>query len=488
VIDKNTFWNMKWDYETLGLTIPQLSEKYSFSPNTVRHWLKQDDFTRRKPRKVESNLESYREMVRLWLNRTPSLTSMQLHRLLAEAGYEGSYSTVRRLVAKIRPKRPKAFMRLHFDPGDAVQVDFGACGYIPCGTTRRRLSALVMTLCHSRLMYVEFILSERQEHFLSCLQNGFHYFAGVTGRVIVDNCKCAVTSHMTGEQAVFNSRFLDFAGHYGFRPVACNPYSPHEKGIVENAVGYLKKSFMPGRRFGSLAEAQTALLHWLNSVANVRTHGTTGRTPIDLFREKEKSLLKELNSNRFDCSVLESRRADNRCRVWFDSNAYSVPSRCAGKSVTVSADPNHVRIYSESAMVALHTRSYDRKTEVIDPEHIKDIRRERQAAREQNLVRDFLRIGHAAAPFLEGLKLKQLNYRPHLRKIIALAETFGREIVNETMETAVEFQSFRSEYIENLLAQKCRKDIVPTGILHVPKAGDLLHLRLQQPDIENYDI
>ncbi len=47
--------------------------------------------------------------------------------LQREQGYSGSYSAVGRIPADIRSNAsPKTTCRLHFKPGDAVQVDFGA--------------------------------------------------------------------------------------------------------------------------------------------------------------------------------------------------------------------------------------------------------------------------------------------------------------------------------------------------------------------------
>ena len=54
------------------------------------------------------------------------------------------------------------------------------------GETRRRLSFFVMVLCYSRLMYVEFTVSQTMEHFLACHQNALQ-FVGVPANIMVDN-------------------------------------------------------------------------------------------------------------------------------------------------------------------------------------------------------------------------------------------------------------------------------------------------------------
>jgi transposase len=49
-----------------------------------------------------------------------------------------------------------------------------------------------MVLCHSRLMYVEFTVSQTMEHFLAAHEHAFAAFRGCPGRLMIDNLKSAV--------------------------------------------------------------------------------------------------------------------------------------------------------------------------------------------------------------------------------------------------------------------------------------------------------
>ncbi|MGB5156995.1 hypothetical protein [Desulfobacterium sp. N47] len=51
---------------------------------------------------------------------------------------------------------------------------------------------VVMVLCHSRMMYVEFTVLQTMEHFLGCHQNAFEFFDAVPKKIMVDNLKSAV--------------------------------------------------------------------------------------------------------------------------------------------------------------------------------------------------------------------------------------------------------------------------------------------------------
>jgi transposase len=87
-----------------------------------------------------------------------------------------------------------------------------------------------MVLSYSRLMYLEFTVSQTLEHFLACHQHAFEAFQGVPSKIMVDNLKSAVLEHLIGQAPVFNSRYLDFAHHYGFTIAACGVRKGNEKG------------------------------------------------------------------------------------------------------------------------------------------------------------------------------------------------------------------------------------------------------------------
>ncbi len=96
----------------------------------------------------------------------------------ARAATRGGITIVKEYVHQIRPPRTPAFLTLSFAPGECAQVDWGQFGSINVGNTRRRLSFFVMVLCYSRMLYVEFTVSETMEHFLACHANAFAFFGG----------------------------------------------------------------------------------------------------------------------------------------------------------------------------------------------------------------------------------------------------------------------------------------------------------------------
>ena len=252
-----------------GLTATQISGELHLHRDTVAHWLTQRTWERRKPGKRPSKLDPYKGQIVRLIERHP-YSARQLLAQLRDQGYQGGYSILKEFVAQVRPPKQKAFLSLHFEPGECAQVDWGHAGTIAVGNTRRRMSFFVMVLGHSRMLYVEFTLAQTLEHFLACHQNAFTAFGGAPEYLMIDNLKSAVLAHPPGGPVVYHPRYLDFARHYGFEPRACNVRAAHEKGRVERAVGYVRKSFLQGLDLEQFAPINPAARHWLDTVANAR--------------------------------------------------------------------------------------------------------------------------------------------------------------------------------------------------------------------------
>ena len=82
------------------------------------------------------------------------------------------------------------------------------------------------------------------------------------------NLKTAVLERLPGYAPVFNPRYLDFAAHYGFKPVACNvgrSQQPHHdrpilaksyrrRHRIENFFERIKRYRRVATRYDKLAE------------------------------------------------------------------------------------------------------------------------------------------------------------------------------------------------------------------------------------------
>jgi transposase len=481
-IDHTFFYRIK-DLLERGLTPAQAARELGLDPRTVRLWARRDGYAPRRPTRRASKLDPYKETIVRMLERHP-YSCAQILREIRVAGYPGGKSVLADYIRKVRPVRRAAFLKLDFQPGDAAQADWGSFGSVQAGNATRRLSFFVMVLCHSRLMYVLFTLGQAMEHFLDAHQKAFAFFGAVPRRLIVDNLKSAVLLRPAGEAPVLHPRYRDFADHYGFKIVPCGVRKPHEKGIVENSVGYLKKNFLAGLAISDFKYLNPSAEEWLRTTANIRLHATTGKLPVELFQQ-EKPFLLPLSTIAYDCGVDVPVQASSQFRVRLDQNTYSVPHAYAGARLRLRRYPGELRIFHEHTLIASHQRSYERKRDCEHPDHPKALLLERRQAREQQLLKRFLALCPEADAYHHGLAQKRLNAALHVRKIVALSEIYGAKAAARAIADARVFEAFSSEYIANLLEQRARKLPEP-GALHLTRSADLLELELPPPNLGLY--
>lgn len=484
MIDFQLFAQIKNCYEQKGLKPAQIARELSLDPRTVAKWIQENHFRKRASVQRPSKLDPFKPSIVRMLETHPYSAAQILQRI-REEGFDGRYSIVKDYVRKVRPKRQPAFLKLAFAPGECAQVDWGSFGSVSVGSSSRRLSFFVMVLCYSRMMYLEFTVSQTMEHFLACHQNAFDYFGSVPRKIMVDNLKSAVLRRITGEAPVLNPTYLDFANTYGFTIAPCNVRAGNEKGRVENGVGYAKKNFLAGLDIPHFEALNPAARIWLNEVANVRIHGETRKKPIDLLKEEKPHLL-PLPPHCFDIANVTQARASSQFRIALDSNHYSVPAQYAGARLTLKAYPDRLCIYHEDVLIARHPRSFDRHQDFEDPDHPKPLLAQRKKARDQSLFLRFIALSPKAPDYYRELDKRRMNPGHHVQKIVALSEIHGTDKVQRAMEDAFYFQAFSCEYIANLLEQ--RANLLPEPkALHLTRREDLLEIDVQQPDLSIYE-
>jgi len=297
------------------------------------------------------------------------LNTRKLLRELKTRGYQGGLTQLILFVQPYRTAREeRAVMHYETEPGQQAQVDWTSLGYISLDGRPQRLYAFVMTLGYSRMMYLEFTTSTEVTTWLRCHQHAFEYFGGVPREILHDNLKTAVLSRGAGGKIHWNPRYLDFALYYGFSPHPCKPYRAQTKGKVERSIGYVQQSFWVGTHFVDVPDLNSQALEWLQSVANVRIHGTTGVTPLSRFGQEP---LQPLPGTRFDTSQITHRRATRDCTVHYRGNVYSVPSLHAGQTLLLKeSEDGWLRIYTaEQMLVAEHRLAHGRFQRVVLDAH-----------------------------------------------------------------------------------------------------------------------
>ena len=298
-------------YLEQGMTKTELAERFGISRQTIYRWIRSGELDRdlsaagvhysaRAP--VATKLDRYRDILVSRLGEYPDLTAVRLFEEIKAAGYAGGYTQVKEYVRKVRPRAPEEpVVRFETPPGHQGQVDFAdfsaALGQAVCvfgcsWLLPRAVAAVLHTTDDA-----------------ACVRGsggGLHLLWWCVPReLLFDQMKAVVTKdeRAAGGRVTENAEFLRFAHHWDFRVRACRPYRAKTKGKVERPVSYVRSSFFYGRTFTSDEDLNDQARHWLDHVANVRTHGTLKERPVDRF-EHERDLLRLLASRPYRSLVL----------------------------------------------------------------------------------------------------------------------------------------------------------------------------------------
>jgi hypothetical protein len=149
----------------------------------------------------------------------------------------------------------------------------------------------------------------------------------------------------------------------------CRAYRAQTKGKVESGVKYVKRNFMPGRRFVDILDVQAQLDEWNATIADCRVHGTTHEQPIVRFERERGALIPLSGQPAFRLAAKVSRIVPEDWLVSFATNRYSVPFRLIGKSVEVQRQGEEVLIFHAGELIARHPLLVGKHQVRILPEH-----------------------------------------------------------------------------------------------------------------------
>lgn len=427
-----------------------------------------------------SILAPYYERIESLLREDAARSAVNVLQKLRLAGYKGGLTILKDYLRTRRPEsEPKAYLSLEFLPGQAAQVDWGDFGD-PFGWGRK-LWCFVMVLCWSRMLYLEFTFSANLESFLRRHENAFRFFGGVPQEIWYDNLATAVAERKQ-KLIRFNPRFLAYSGFHGFKPVACNPASGHEKGRVEDGVKYIRYNFWPGRSFQDAAGLNTQGNGWRDQFANKRLHASSRKIP-ELMFDQEKTQLRNYREG-FDTDEVRSLKVSPQFRVSFDANDYSMPWRLSGRVLTVRADDHAVSFWSGTKRITTHPRSWQKGKEIVNAKHKEGLLETKPGASPHSDIEALKALGPNATRYLEFLGAQTRSLRSELARLMTLITIYGAEAVEKIIGHALESGIVGSEHLERMLEQSENPATHPAPLkLSDPR----LMLPPQTPDLRAYD-
>lgn len=410
----------------------------------------------RKRRRVgrPSKAEPYRAFVTKLLAEEPELLSVEVCRRARLAGYDGRKSALYELIRAVRPKKEKPRMRFEGLPGEFTQHDFGQVDVRFHDDTKQRIHFFASRLKYSRHVEVSVVPNEQVEALVRTLVDHFKSMGGIPLLAVFDRPKTvAISWGKDGVVTEWNPTFGAVALDLGLGVEVCWPYSPEQKGAVENLVGWVKGSFFKQRRFHDMDDLNRQLAEWLVEVNTQRPSRATNVVPAERLKE-ERLRLRPLKVKPEELALRLPIVVGATGYVSDDGRLYSMPPEAIGISGTLFLYREKVRIVAGSHE-ATHRRLFEPGQKSTLPEHRTSAvaavsgRRGKRYLQRQHL----LELGKPAHDFLTELT----HRRPRIwvrdvELLHQLLQVHGVPALNAAFERALAEKTFGAEYIHHFLS------------------------------------
>lgn len=356
-----------------------ISRELNISRNTVRDIVRSDQVSSASySRKLQPHsalgeyIEQLEKLLRENKSAKPKRTIRHLFEELQLSGYAGSYSAVGRYAAKWKERSigvsPSACVPMSFAPGEAYQFDWSTDNVI-INDEVVSVKVAHFVLCYSRKRFVYIYPNETHEMVFDAHIRAFEFFGGTPVRGIYDNMKTAVKKVLAGKEREWNPHFERLCAHYRVEPVACNPASGNEKGIVERQVKISRQQFFtPMPASTSLQELNDRLASQLATYNKTHRHPEfKDKTLDEVFQKEQQSLVSA--PILFDGCKETDVKVSTTCLARFDSNSYSVDCSCAGKIVQCKSYADKIVFIHDGVEVGQHERKFTRGQTYYNPNH-----------------------------------------------------------------------------------------------------------------------
>jgi transposase len=462
-----------------GWPIRKIARQLEVSRQTVRRVLASPA----EPPRYEQHLPRsqpvmgpYLPVIERWLKEDESAPRKQRHtarrvhdRLVEEYGFLGSEVTVRRAVRALRGRRVEMFVPLEAVPGKVAQADFGQAHVLIAGCVQK-VFIFCLRAKHSKVPFAVAYPTEKLEAFLDGHVRGLESLGGIFHEIWYDNPKTAVTKILAGPYRIEHEHFSRLRAHYLFDSSFCTPGEAHEKGSVENLVGYVRRNaLVPASKPFATLEAVNA--HLLAFCERERARHADAWA-------LEETALGPLPMHPFRAATSRPVSVSKTALVRIDHNRYSVPAVHAGRLLRAEVYADKVEIYADATLVATHPRSYRRDESFLELAHyLPAFQRKPRAA-------GCCAALHQTDPvFLRArdqLLREPAGYRV-FAEILMLGMRFDLEILAQALGECLASGRLSVEGVrQHCLNLTC---VLPDPAV-VP---ELLALRLPRPDLSRYD-
>jgi transposase len=463
-----------------GWSIRKISRQLEVARQTVRKALVSAELPRYRLTKPRPSpvMDPYRAVITQWLTADASAPPKQRHtakrvydRLVAEYGFTGAEPSVRRCVAHLRPRPHEAFVPLTAGWGQQAQVDWGQA-------TVRIAGAPVVAhlfcvrLRASQVPFVWAAPTEKLEAFLEGHGRAFAWLGGVPAECVYDNPKTAVVRILAGPAREEHRHFASLRAHYLFDSLFCRPAQGHEKGAVENLVGYVRRNaLVPVPDLPSWDALNAQLLAWCEGE----------RTRLASAWTLEQAGLRSLPVQPFAAALTRLVPVSRLSWIRVDLNRYSVPCAYVGQTVRVALTTHTITVWAGADPIAIHERRHGRGETVLVLEHYLPV-----------LARKPRAVSHAAViaqlpPIYQAVRDQLCHGRLDGYRDFAAILLLHREFPAPVLEVALEEAHRRGCLGATAVRQLALNHTAPgrPPLVAVPPA--LQRLTVAPPDLAQYN-
>lgn len=371
-------------------------------------------------------------------------------------------------------------MHMEYQAGDLMMVDFAGKKqhFIDRSTGERvEVEVFISVLPFSGMIFCLGVLSQQTADFVTCINAMLRFYAGVPASILCDNLKTAVIRPCRYEP-VFTEICTQLSEHYQSTFSAARPYSPRDKGMVENAVNIVYAHIyapLRNRNFDSL-EALNAAMHQQLLLLNNKPYKNTVYSRWYYYEQKEKATLKSLPTEPFAPKKLTMLTVQRNYHIQLreDCLYYSVPYQYVGKKVKVLYDSRVVEVYYDHSRIAVHIRKPNSKAYTTLVEHMPPHHQRMQEIKGWNkddLLSKASRIGQAACKaatlMLDNSIFIEQNYKACFGMLM-LQRKYGTDRLEAACSRAIQATRVNYTMIKNILEKGLDKqnasDDEPTRI------------------------
>lgn len=441
-------WSIRRIYRELCVSRKRI-RRVLVSTRVLRDTTPQELIGTKKSRPVK--LDPYKKYIGELLEKYPDITAQRIFELIGEKGFDGEITILRYYLKQIRKVAIKTPLTMvETDPGQRANHDWSDYNITFTLTGEpEQVTLFSYILSYSRRQYMSLVDDKTQKTLFRELIAAFIYLEGVPLEIKSDNQKACVDRWEMGKP-VFNRKFLEFATHYRFRPLAITPGKPTENLKIERPFYYFERSFLKGRQFRDREDLRRQLREWLTQINDQRIHGTTRRKPIEMYQQ-ELPFLQRLPVHHFDTSQIAYLTVNQESCIQWKGYHYVVPQQYMYEVCTVRITEEHLEVYSPRGekIATYPLAEKDRKERYVGKPH--------KAVKKVSVpIADVIRRLEAFAPEMEAYiqqvkrhKISSWGY--HLRRLLSLKAVYHIDDILLAVRRAQQYKVFDAATIEGFL-------------------------------------